>query len=414
MRNASRLLALTVLSWAGQPGGAYSQTTPLAKQASPHIAAHSATISSAVASLEFELSNGDIVTVSFTRGEVRGERTVGGTTTSKVLARYDPDGDLATAWWSLLDQSGRLDPTEMLETIRRWAAAGTASSDAEAVANIVAPFLVLEAVPVAERPANGSGPRPDTQSSASSSAVVRESTDAQYSPVVRRDRSGLSAAASQVGEDVIGLLASFASLCALGFGLVFFAPRQLEVVADTVRQSFWRSFLAGLFAQPLIIPLLGMLVLGLALTVVGILVIPFAIAAFVVATALGVLGGYLAVAHSVGETYLRHKMARGNVVGGWLAYRYIVYGLAALLAIWLPAVLFSWVPLAGKVAMTSAVLVTWMLATAGLGAAVLSRAGIRGTFTRQLDRALSDEYLYQTPAATPVTESRDGIERPRQ
>ncbi|KPJ93804.1 MAG: hypothetical protein AMS18_04970, partial [Gemmatimonas sp. SG8_17] len=98
----------------------------------------------------------------------------------------------------------------------------------------------------------------------------------------------------------------------------------------------------------------------------------------------------------------------------WLAYRYIVYGLAALLAIWLPAVLFSWVPLAGKVAMTSAVLVTWMLATAGLGAAVLSRAGIRGTFTRQLDRALSDEYLYQTPAATPVTESRDGIERPRQ
>jgi hypothetical protein len=413
MRYANRLLALAVVGWAVQSGQAYSQTIPQAKQASPRIVAHSASVSPAEASLEFELSNGEIVRVSFTRGEVRSETTVGGATTSRVLTRYDRDSDLATAWWSLLDQSGRLDPTEMLEVIQRRTAAGSASADAGALATIMAPFLALEAVPATEQPARAPRPRPATRSSESSSAVVREPTDAQYSTVVRRDNPGLSAAAGQVVEDIIGLLASFASLCALGFGLVFFAPRQLEVVADTVRQSFWRSFLAGLFAQPLIVPLLGMLILGLALTVVGILVIPFAIAAFVVAAALGVLGGYLAVAHSVGETYLRHRMAQGNVVGGWLAYRYIVYGLVALLAIWLPAVLFSWAPIAGKIATTSAVLSTWILATAGFGAAVLSRAGIRGTFTRQLDRALSDEYLCQTPPATPVAGSHDRIQRPR-
>lgn len=48
---------------------------------------------------------------------------------------------------------------------------------------------------------------------------------------------------NHVTGDIAGLLAAFVAMCSLGFGLVFFAPRQLEVVADTVRHSFWRSFL---------------------------------------------------------------------------------------------------------------------------------------------------------------------------
>ena len=217
--------------------------------------------------------------------------------------------------------------------------------------------------------------------------------------------------ASQVGGDLLGLLATFVALSALGFGLVFFAPRQLEIVADTVHHSFWRSFLVGLFAQPLIIPVFGMLLLGLALTVIGVVIIPFATVGFLVAMGLAITGGYLAVARSVGEAYLRQRMSRGYAVGSWLSYRYIVYGLVALLALWLPAVLLGSVPVAGDIAAISAAVLTWMLATAGFGATLLSRAGIRGTFARSFNQALSDEYLYQTPQATPIVRKHERISK---
>jgi len=216
---------------------------------------------------------------------------------------------------------------------------------------------------------------------------------------------------NHMAGDIAGLLAAFVAMCSLGFGLVFFAPRQLEVVADTVRHSFWRSFFAGLFAQPLILPVFGLLMLGLALTVVGILVIPFAAIAFAAAAVLGVLGGYLAVARSVGEAYLRRRMSLGHAVGGWLTYRYMVYGLVALFSIWLPTVLFGWAPAAGQFFTVSAFLISWIIATAGFGATILSHAGIRGTFTRRFDQALSDEYLYRTPQATPVVRSRQNQDR---
>jgi len=217
---------------------------------------------------------------------------------------------------------------------------------------------------------------------------------------------GIGAIAAQIAGDLGGLLATFVALSALGFGLVFFAPRQLEIVADTVRHSFWRSFMVGLFAQPLIIPVFGMLLLGLALTVIGLLLIPFAAVAFAIAIGLGITGGYLAVARSVGEAYLRQRMSQGYSVGSWLSYRYIVYGLVALLAVWLPAVVTGSIPVAGDITGITAAVLTWMLATAGFGATLLSRAGIRGTFTRRFDQALSDEYLYQTPQATPIVHER--------
>jgi hypothetical protein len=43
-----------------------------------------------------------------------------------------------------------------------------------------------------------------------------------------------------------------------------------------------------------------------------------------------------------------------------------------------------------------AILITWILATAGFGATILSRGGIRGTIMRRLDRALADEHYWPT------------------
>jgi hypothetical protein len=211
--------------------------------------------------------------------------------------------------------------------------------------------------------------------------------------------------------DLVRLVGAFVALTFIGFGLMIFAPRQLDVVSDTAWHSFWRSFLAGLFAQPLLIPAFGMLIAGLVLTVVGILLVPFAVLAFLVAVFLAVVGGYIAVARTVGEVYLRRRMAHGTSVKGWLPYRYLVYGLLAVLSIWLPAVLLGWVPVAGTVLTVSAALLTWVLATAGLGATIISRAGIRGTFVRRMDQALTDEHYWTASQPLPVPRERYPHER---
>jgi hypothetical protein len=151
-------------------------------------------------------------------------------------------------------------------------------------------------------------------------------------------------------------------------------------------------------------------VVGLALTVIGIVVIPFAVLAFVVGLFLSVVAGYVAVARTVGEIYLRRKMARGEAVQTWGTYRYIVYGLLGLMAIWLPAVLLGRVAVAGPIAVVSAATITWVLATAGFGATILTRGGVKGTFVRRLDLALTDEQFW-TSDTVPSARQRGRVPR---
>jgi hypothetical protein len=77
-----------------------------------------------------------------------------------------------------------------------------------------------------------------------------------------------------------GLAGVLLTLMLMGAGMVAFAKRQIEVVADTVGHSFGRAFLAGLLGQILVIPTFGMIIVGLALTVVGIFLVPFAAVAY--------------------------------------------------------------------------------------------------------------------------------------
>ena len=55
--------------------------------------------------------------------------------------------------------------------------------------------------------------------------------------------------------------------------------------------------------------------------------------------------------------------------------------------------------MAGELIRGAAFLVTWLLGTAGFGAALLSRAGIKENFAGRLlpPEALTDEYLWATP-----------------
>lgn len=196
-----------------------------------------------------------------------------------------------------------------------------------------------------------------------------------------------------------GVLGVFLTLCAIGFGLVMFGRQNLEIVSDTVSHSFGRALITGLLGQILLLPTFGMLVVGLILSVAGILLLPFAVAIFAMLTVIAVVGGYLAVAHAMGETYTRRRMALGVVIGSPNSYRYLLVGLLGLASIWAAWALFGWVPIAGSIVWGAAFFVSWLLGTAGFGAALLSRAGIRENFAGRLlpPEALTDEYLWATP-----------------
>jgi hypothetical protein len=196
-----------------------------------------------------------------------------------------------------------------------------------------------------------------------------------------------------------GVAGVFLTLLLVGLGLVLFARPPLEVVSDTVLHSFSRSFLVGLLGQILILPTFGMLVVGLVLTVAGILLVPFAVIVFTLLLVLAVLGGFLAIAHAMGESITRRQLARGTSIHSANSYRYVTVGLGAVATLWLAWLAFGWVPFAGTLVFVTAILVTWMLATVGFGAALLSRAGLREHFAGRLipTESLTDEYLWATP-----------------
>jgi len=201
-----------------------------------------------------------------------------------------------------------------------------------------------------------------------------------------------------VAQRGAGLVGVFLTLLVLGFGLVTFGRPNLEIVSDTVAHSFGRSFTVGLLGQILIIPTFGMLVVGLVLTVAGALLVPFAVVIYALLAIVAVLGGLFAVAHAMGETITRRRMARGLMVSP-NAYRYLLTGLTGLATTWLAWVAFGWVPVAGSIIFVAAMLGTWFLGTVGFGAAILSRGGVREHFAGRIlpPEMMTDEYLWATP-----------------
>ena len=195
-----------------------------------------------------------------------------------------------------------------------------------------------------------------------------------------------------------GLVGVLVTLGLLGFGIVLLAHPQLETISDTVTHSLGRSFLTGLLAQIVVLPTVGMVITGLVLSVVGILLVPFVLIVVPILLIAFAVGGFLAVAHAMGELRVRRRLAGGARIGA-NSYRYLVSGLGGVAAVWTAWILFGWVPVAGVLIFSAAFLVTWLAATIGLGAALLSRGGIKPAFAGRYlpPEAMTDEYLWATP-----------------
>lgn len=232
---------------------------------------------------------------------------------------------------------------------------------------------------------------------------------------VRQPSAGESSIVGRIARAGAGVVGSFLILLLVGAGLVLFGKGPLEVVSDTVGSSFYRAFITGLLGQVLVLPTFGMLVVGLILSVAGILLIPFVVIVFALLLIAFVVGGALAVAHAMGESITRRQMAQGRALSP-NSYRYLVVGLAGVFAIWLVWALFGWVPLAGDLMLGAAILVSWLLATTGFGAALLSRGGLREQFAGRIIPAemLTDEYLWATPRfGVPAVRRPDSGTTPR-
>jgi len=199
-------------------------------------------------------------------------------------------------------------------------------------------------------------------------------------------------------ESVKLVIAWFALLTIIGLGVMVFAEGNLEGVVLALERGFARSFWLGLAGQVVMLPALLVLVAALAITLIGVLLVPFAVVAYVIAAAGLVTLGFLAVARLTGGALASD---RGTTSPRGVHLRALIIGLVAYLGIWLVAAVFTWSPLVGAILRGVAVAITWVAATVGLGAALASRAGTQRPGAGSAQKAGADELAWQTP--TPVS-----------
>jgi hypothetical protein len=191
-----------------------------------------------------------------------------------------------------------------------------------------------------------------------------------------------------------------AMLLVIGVGVLVYAGPYLDGVTDTLERNPMRALWTGMIGQLAILPALLLLVVALALTILGILLIPFGVVAFVLVVA-GILTlGFLAVAQVTGRALFGGR-ARAALTERGAALRALFAGTTAALSLWVLAALFTAATTPGAVLRGLAFAVTWVAATAGFGAAIISRGGTRREAMAPAAPALPmDSLAWQTP--TPV------------
>lgn len=183
-----------------------------------------------------------------------------------------------------------------------------------------------------------------------------------------------------------------AMILTVGLLALVLAGAQLDATARVLEQSFAKAFFVGVAAELSVLPLLLLVMITLAVTIVGILLIPFALVAAPIALAGVVTLGWFATALVIGRAAFRGAV--GNDRGALL--RALVPGAAVLFVPWVVAAALQGAGGVTIIARAGAFGLTWVAATAGLGAVILVRASAK-TKTRKPPTSASG---WQTP--TPI------------
>jgi hypothetical protein len=123
--------------------------------------------------------------------------------------------------------------------------------------------------------------------------------------------------------------------------------------------------------------------------------LPFAVIGFLVAIAGALALGFLAMAQVTGEALMR-RAQRG--VGG--LERVVFVGLVAFMSLWILTALLAWTGPAGGALRLVSWLLTWVAATVGFGATIVSRGGTGEPVPARVPLTKTAELEWQTP--TPV------------
>jgi hypothetical protein len=186
-----------------------------------------------------------------------------------------------------------------------------------------------------------------------------------------------------------------AMLVAIALLVLVLASKNLEAAARVLEQDFGRALFVGVIGQLGFIPALLLTVVALAVTIIGVLLVPFALVAAPIALAGLVTLGWLALALVTGRALSR---SGGDAASRGDALRALLMGVLILMLPWGIAAAVHGAGALALVARIVAFSVTWVAATAGLGATLLSRGGTERT--RRETPAAAPLLGWQTP--TPI------------
>ena len=141
--------------------------------------------------------------------------------------------------------------------------------------------------------------------------------------------------------------------------------RTVEVVTNETGRSLFTGVLGGLLSIPALIAV----VIGLAITIVGVFLIPVGVGAFLLALSGVAMLGFLAVAQVTGVA-ISGKTDTETPAGQEL--QYLFTGVIAFSALWIIAAAFTWFPILGAILRMLAFSVTFVAVATGFGAVILS------------------------------------------
>ena len=149
------------------------------------------------------------------------------------------------------------------------------------------------------------------------------------------------------------------------FFLGDYFKRAVEVVTNETERSLLTGVLGGIASIPAIIAI----VIALAITIIGVFLIPIGVAAFLIAVSGIAILGFLAVAQVTGIA-IAGKRAAETPAGQELQYLYT--GIIAFSVMWIVAAAFTWFPILGAILRMFAFSVTFVAVATGFGAVILS------------------------------------------
>jgi len=156
----------------------------------------------------------------------------------------------------------------------------------------------------------------------------------------------------------------------IGFALMAFGADKIQIVIGTMQKGVGKSLGSGVIGQLAIVPGAVAVCALLAATLVGILLIPLGLVAFIFAVAGIAMFGFVAVATMTGAALTGGSKRDDTPHGAML--RSFFTGTALFMGMWLIVAVFYRVPLLGPMLESFASAVTFIAATTGFGAVLLS------------------------------------------